>query len=65
MVLTPTMSDKQIARARNVIDSYMNMSAAQKTANKTTVKQEIFDLQLAFGSIATALGELGVLVDAN
>lgn len=64
-LLATNQAHRQIERARNVVDNYMNMTAAQKTANKTTIKTEIFDLQLAFGSISTALGEIGVLVEAN
>lgn len=65
MLLKPNMADKVIERARNVVDNYLNMTAAQKTANKTTIKTEIFDLQIAFGSINTALAEIGVLIEAN
>lgn len=47
-------------RAKNIVDNYLNGAS-----DKTSAKNQIYDLQLVFGSIATALGEIGVLVDAN
>jgi hypothetical protein len=60
MLLNPNMADKVVERARNIVDNYLT-----GVSDKASTKTEIFDLQLAFGSIAAALGEIGVLVDAN
>lgn len=49
-----------IEKCRNVVDGYTN-----GTVPKADAKTAIYDLQLAFGSIATSLGEIGVLIDAN
>jgi hypothetical protein len=60
LLLDSNKADKALERARNVVDNYLNGAS-----DKTSAKTQIFDLQLAFGSIAAALGEIGVLVDAN
>jgi hypothetical protein len=60
MLISPQSPDKMLMRARNVVDNYITGQS-----DKASAKQEIFDLQLAFASIASSLGEIGVLVDAN
>lgn len=51
---------RPVERAKNIVDNYINGKSS-----KTAAKTDIFDLQLAVGCLYTALGEIGVLVDAN
>ena len=60
-LLTPTQAYQAVERARNVIDAY----TSGKTTDKTSIKTQLYDLQCAFGTLNAALGEIGVLVDAN
>lgn len=60
LLLESNKSDQIVERARNVVDNYTSGKS-----DKASAKTQIFDLQLAFGSIAAALGEIGTLVDAN
>jgi hypothetical protein len=59
-LLQPNQADKVIERCRNIVDSYTTGQA-----DKTSVKLAIFDCQEALGVLAAALGEIGVLIDAN
>ena len=60
LVASQTGATQVIERARTVVDNYLNSKAS-----KASTLTYIYDLQLAFGSISTALAEIGVLVDAN
>lgn len=60
-LLLKGQADKVAERARDVVDSYLS----GKPASIAALKAEVFDLQLAYASIAGALGEIGVLIDAN
>lgn len=60
MLLESNKADKVIERCRNVVDNYLN-----GYSDKTSAKNQIFDLQLSVGVLQAALGEIGVLIDAN
>ncbi len=60
-LLHPNQAMFPAVRANQIVDSYLH----GEPVSITSLKTEIFDLQYAFAAVATALGEIGVLVDAN
>ena len=59
-LLESTQALWPLARAADVVDNYTNGQS-----DKTNAKAQIYNLQLAYGCVAAALGEIGVLIDAN
>lgn len=60
-LLQPNQSQFPAGRAKEIIDSFLHGDPVLVASLET----EIFDLHYAFLAVATALGEIGDLVDAN